>query len=194
MSKTAKLKELSRDLTNSELDDIVGDINLGEVVVIDKRETSNDKFVNLYLYGPVEGVRSESSGVSKAQARLLGWDNSSNNMRCIANASKDIADDIELGDKIEGCIRVTDYLEEQFDGHNPRTNSNGDLLYYNDGEDLYEVYRYTEFVDEEELEAKGHSVLKVSAIKDDEESDDNEEDTKEQPAKAKVKKLVKSSS
>jgi hypothetical protein len=182
MSNVNEKQVISRDLRNAELDDIIGDIKFGNLVIIDKIKTSNPLYTNLYLYGPVEGIRSESSGVSKAQARLLGWDNSSNNMRCIANASTEIVDELNIGDAIQGCIRVTDYLEPQFDNHNPRTDSNGNILYHNGNE----VFRYTELVDEEELMESGHNILKASANKV-----VREVPTGEPPKGASVNKLTK---
>ena len=99
---------INRNLTNEEIlanDSIREKVNSGQIVVIDKVQTNNPDYVNLYFIGLVDGLATGTTQVSDLAAQLLGWDNSGIPLS-YSECSKDIADKIPIGHGINGCIRV----------------------------------------------------------------------------------------
>ena len=151
---------INRNLTNEEIlanDSIREKVNSGQIVVIDKVQTSNPDYVNLYFIGLVDGLATGTTQVSDLAAQLLGWDNSGIPFRAVQNAKKDIADKIPVGHGIKGCIRVIDSTERFFEGQEPRQDRKGRVLYHN-GEP---VYRIGTICSHEEFKAEGHQLLQA---------------------------------
>ena len=160
---------INRNLTNEEIlanDSIREKVNSGQIVVIDKVETSHPDYVNLYFIGLVDGLATGTTQVSDLAAQLLGWDNSGIPFRAIQNAKKDIADKIPVGHGINGCIRVLDSTERFFEGQEPRQDRKGRVLYHN-GEP---VYRIGTICSHEEFETEGHQLLQAEKMVAEEES------------------------
>ena len=70
---------INRNLTNEEIlanDSIRKKVDSGQIVVIDKVQTSNPDYDNLYFIGLVDGLATGTTQVSDLAAQLLGWDNS----------------------------------------------------------------------------------------------------------------------
>lgn len=154
---------INRNLTNEEIlanDAIREKVNNGEIVVIDKRETSHPEYINLYFIGLVDGLATSTTQVSNLAAQLLGWDNSGIPFRAIQNARKDIADKIPVGHSIKGRIRVLDSTERFFEGQEPRQDRKGRVLYH-DGKP---VYRIGTICSHEEFEADGHHLLQAEKM------------------------------
>ena len=154
--------ELNRNLTNDELlaiDSVKQAVDNGKIVIIDKVETTHPDFVNLYCIAKVEGLTSSNTDVNPLQAQLLGW-NGDIYMRAIQNASKAIADQVELGTAYNGTIRVIDTLTKQFDAHTSRIDRNGKQL-LSQGKP---IYRNTEICDFATLERLGHDTLEVDKV------------------------------
>jgi hypothetical protein len=149
---------MSRHLTNKELmadEKISTAVKSGKLVVIDKVETSNPEYINMYFMGLVEGLSPEKE-VSSLAASLLGWDNSGFPLRAIQNASVEIAAKFEIGNTIEGRIVVEDHLESQYGGQKARQDKDGNMLYHHGKA----VYRLTSIIGNEEFE--GHRILEAS--------------------------------
>ena len=154
---------INRNLTNEEIlanDSIREKVNGGQIVVIDKVQTNNPDYVNLYFIGLVDGLATGTTQVSDLAAQLLGWDNSGIPFRAIQNAKKDIADKIPIGHGINGCIRVIDSTERFFEGQEPRQDRKGRVLYHN-GEP---VYRIGAICSHEEFKAEGHQLLQAEKM------------------------------
>ena len=151
---------INRNLTNEEIlanDSIREKVDSGQIVVIDKVQTSNPDYVNLYFIGLVDGLATGTTQVSDLAAQLLGWDNSGIPFRAIQNAKKDIADSIPVGHGIKGCIRVIDSTEPFFEGQEPRQDRKGRVLYHNGKP----VYRIGTICSHEEFKAEGHHLLQA---------------------------------
>ena len=151
---------INRNLTNEEIlanDSIREKVNSGQIVVIDKVQTSNPDYVNLYFIGLVDGLATGTTQVSNLAAQLLGWDNSGIPFRAVQNAKKDIADKIPVGHGIKGCIRVIDSTERFFEGQEPRQDRKGRVLYHNGKP----VYRIGTICSHEEFKAEGHQLLQA---------------------------------
>ena len=160
---------INRNLTNEEIlanDSIREKVNSGQIVVIDKVQTSNPDYVNLYFIGLVDGLASGTTQVSKLASQLLGWDDGGIPFRAIQNARKDIADKIPIGHGVNGCIRVMDSTEPFFEGQEPRQDRKGRVLYH-DGKP---VYRIGTICSHEEFEADGHHLLQAEKKVAEEES------------------------
>lgn len=154
---------INRNLTNEEIlanDSIREKVNSGQIVVIDKVQTSNPEYVNLYFIGLVDGLATGTTQVSDLAAQLLGWDNSGIPFRAIQNARKDIADKISIGHGINGCIRVMDSTEPFFEGQEPRQDRKGRVLYH-DGKP---VYRIGTICSHEEFKAESHQLLQAEKM------------------------------
>ena len=157
---------INRNLTNEEIlanDSIREKIYNGEIVVIDKVQTSNPDYVNLYFIGLVDGLATGTTQVSNLAAQLLGWDNSGIPFRAVQNARKSIADGIPIGHGIKGCIRVIDSTEPFFEGQEPRQDRKGRVLYHGGKP----VYRIGTICSHEEFKAQGHQLLQAEKMADD---------------------------
>jgi hypothetical protein len=156
---------INRNLTNEEIlanDSIREKIYNGEIVVIDKVQTSNPNYVNLYFIGLVDGLATGTTQVSKLASQLLGWDNSGIPFRAVQNARKSIADGIPIGHGIKGCIRVLDSIEPFFEGQEPRQDRKGRVLYHGGKP----VYRIGTICSHEEFKAQGHQLLQAEKMAD----------------------------
>ena len=133
-------------------------IEAGKVVIIDKKVTSDPNYTNLYLFANVDGLGGGSNEVSEAAAMLLGW-TGGYQQRAIQNAKTEIADKFAVGHAFEGfALRCIDTTEKQWQTHQPRIDSNGQIFFNGSKE----IYRRFELVTKEELEKKGHITLEVT--------------------------------
>ena len=151
--------DLNRNMTNQELIKVAGiedALKNNQLVLIDKVQTSRPEFTNLYFIGKVEGLSSSNTDVSKLEAQLLGWGD--NYVRAISNSSTEIANQLQVGQKIDGAIRVIDGLTPSFDGQQPRQDRNGNQLLNNSRP----IYRTAQICNHEELNQLGHSTIEVT--------------------------------
>lgn len=154
---------INRNLTNEEIlanDAIREKVDNGEIVIIDKVQTSNPEYVNLYFIGLVDGLATGTTQVSDLAAQLLGWDNSGIPFRAIQNAKREIADKLPIGYGIKGRIRVLDSIEPFFEGQEPRQDRKGRVLYHKS----QPVYRIGTICSHEEFEAEGHQLLQAEKL------------------------------
>ena len=150
--------ELNRNMTNEEIlahKDIKDAMDNGKLIIIDGVQTSNPEYTNLYFMGKVEGLPSSNTNVSELAATLLNW--GAVYMRSIQNASTQIADGLEIGQTIDGAIRVTDSTEPAFDNQSPRVDRDNNLLLHNGSK----IYRTTNICTQQELDRDGHATLEV---------------------------------
>ena len=139
-------------------------LEAGKVVVIDKKVTADPNYTNLYLFANVDGLGGGSGEVSEAAAMLLGWTGGSQ-QRAISNAKTEIANKITIGQSIDDVfgasftLRCIDTVEKQFQTHQPRIDSNGQIFFNGNKE----IYRTFELVTKEELDKKGHITLEVTS-------------------------------
>jgi hypothetical protein len=132
-------------------------IKAGKVVCIDKKPTDNPNYVQLYLFAEVEGLGGGSGEMSEASAMFLGFSGSQS--RCIQNASKDFAENVEIGQTFDGLtFRCVDTVKPEWQGHSPRADSSGQI-FFNEGK---EIYRRFELVTKDEFKKLGHTLLKVT--------------------------------
>lgn len=153
--------DLNRNLTNEELlanAEIKKALDEGNLVLIDKVQTSNEEYVNLYFMAKVTGLPSSNTEVSDLGAQLLGWNSTEVYMRAIQNASAKVAQKLPKGATIPGTIRVKDSLKAWFDGQQPRVDRNGNIL-LNNGKP---IYRTTQICSHDEFQKKGHDTLEVT--------------------------------
>jgi hypothetical protein len=151
--------DLNRNMTNQEILKVAGiedALKNNQLVLIDKVETRLPKFTNLYFIGKVEGLSSSNTDVSKLEAQLLGWGD--NYVRAISNSSTEIANQLQVGQKIDGAIRVIDSFNTAFDGQLPRQDRNGNQL-LNNGRP---IYRTAQVCTHDELNQLGHSTIEVT--------------------------------
>jgi hypothetical protein len=132
-------------------------IKAGSVVLIDKKQTADATYTNLYFFAETE-LGGGSGEVSEAAAMLLGWTGSQS--RAIQNAKTEIANNFEVGKVFpDFALRCIDSVEKQWDTQNPRIDSNGQLFFNG----AKEIYRRFELVTKSELAAKGHVLLEVTS-------------------------------
>ena len=153
--------EFSRNISNEELlvnESIKNALDGGNLVLIDKVQTANPEYTNLYFIGRIKGLASSNTEVSSLAAKLLGWNNSEIYLRSVQNASTEIADSLELGSIIPGTMRVVDSLEKSFESQNLRIDRNGKTLLHNG----QPIYRNTFICTEDELQQSPHMTLVVT--------------------------------
>lgn len=155
---------MNRNLSNTELmaiPAVKAAVESGSLVLIDKVQTANPEYTNLYFFGNVEGLGGASAEVSAAAAELLGW-NSSYQDRCIQNSKTAIANTLVVGQEFKNfAIRIVDSTVPQFQGQQFRKDGNDNVLYH-EGKP---IYRTRFLVTKDELATKGHSTLAVSERK-----------------------------
>ena len=150
--------DLNRNKTNEEIlanKDIKDAMDNGKIVIIDKVQTSNPEYTNLYFMGKVEGLASSNTNVSQLAALFLNW--GAVYMRSIQNASTKVAEQLQIGQTVDGAIRVTDSTEPAFDNQSPRVDRDNNLLLH-DGK---KIYRTTNICTHDELQRDGHATLEV---------------------------------
>lgn len=168
--------KLTKNLTNEELmsiEDIKNAVNNGNLIVIDKVQTSNPDYVNLYMFGNVEGLMNTT--INEAQSMFLNFNSGKIQLRCIQNASTEIANKYEIGNIIDGIgIQVFDSVEKSFETQAPRKDKEGNIL-LNEG---MPIYRTTIVNTKEAIEAEGHKTLKVTGrVNEDGEVDESAKGT-----------------
>ena len=150
--------DLNRNKTNEEILAVAGikdAMDNGKIVIVDKVQTSNPEYTNLYFMGKVDGLASSNTNVSELAAALLNW--GAVYMRSIQNASTKVAEQLAIGSTIDGAIIVTDSIEPTFDGQSPRVDRDNNLLLHNGSK----IYRTTSICTQQELDRDGHATLEV---------------------------------
>lgn len=133
-------------------------LDAGKVILLDKVATSNPEYTTLYFLGYVE-VESSNTEVSAAQRLLLGWsDKSVYPMRCVQNALTSVADNLTAGQSFDNfALRIVDTNVPTYANQEPRQSKTGETYFDADG---HKIYRNVVLVTKEELQTKGHSIIR----------------------------------
>jgi len=153
---------INRNLTNAELlaiDAVKNNYDENLLTIIDKVETANPDYVNIYILGKVNfGIGT----MSEAEADMLGI-NFERPMRAIITTTKEMANDLIIGGAFypNMAIRVEDSYEKFFEEQQPRVTAKKEILV---GEDNKPIYRTTKVVYDHELVKNPHRLIKPLGI------------------------------
>lgn len=154
---------VSRNLTNEQLlaiDSIREALEAGHVVLIDKVQTSNPEYTNLYFMGYCEVT--SGAEISEVQKALLGWDSSVFVMRVQQNAKTEIADKFTIGQAFpKFAVQIVDSLQPSYATQEPRKSKSGDVV-----TDINNnpIYRSTRLVTQGELAERGHVIIERKRV------------------------------
>lgn len=159
---------MNRNVKNAELranKKIANLLAAGHVIVVDKIQTKNENYVDLYLAAEVAGLNSNGGTVTQGAAFLLGW-GQNQIIRCRQTVTTANANEVEIGKSLnevfgmDFTLKVKDSLEPAWPEQAPRVTNEGILLVNEDGKS---VYRNALLVTKEEFEGDSHVIIKVTA-------------------------------
>lgn len=138
-------------------------VDAGNVILFDKKPTSNPSYTTLYFFGYCE-LSSQDSAMSAAQRLLLGWSETSVfPMRCQQNASTEVADKLAIGTPFSDfALRIVDSNLPSYEGQTPRQSKSGETYFDAEGN---KIYRNVVLVTKQELADRGHHIINRVSVK-----------------------------